>query len=305
MAVLIAVSVAVVIKMQTIRLKTAAKVNLSLDILGRLENGYHELDMIVSPVSLFDDITISKGEQGIVLHCDQGIPSDERNIAYRAAQLIMEGRDIPGVEMTICKHIPAQAGLGGGSSDAAAALYGINDLYNLKLTKQELMTMGLKLGADVPLFFADSAVRAKGVGEKIDRITVKSSLHMVILKPEAGLSTAEVYGLYDAHPKPMMVKTDEVVRGLQSADLQIIKDAMGNVMEPAAETLCPEVQKAIDALKNVGAIAAQMSGSGSAVFGIFENEQAARNAEQQLKMKWPMCAQVQTLDRAIEIFATA
>lgn len=285
--------------MKSIKLNAAAKVNLSLDIVGRMENGYHELDMIVCPVSWYDVITICEAEEGITLNCDGGIPTDERNIAYRAAEVILKDRCDRGVNITIEKHIPSQAGLGGGSSDGAAVLYGINMLYNLGLTKEELMGMGLKLGADVPLFLAESAVRARGIGEKLTKVDIHAPIHMVILKPEAGLSTPEVYGGYDTVGKPFALATDRLVKGLEEGFMKIAYGAMGNVMEPAAMALCPDVRRAKESLLACGALVAPMSGSGSAVFGVFESEAAADAAVKELEATWSICRKVKTVAKGI------
>ena len=265
-------------KKNKIKLQAYAKINLSLYITGKREDGYHLLDSVFSLIDIYDKIIIKKGFSGINIKCDKNIPADESNTAYKAAKLVMEKADIDGVDIKIKKNIPVMAGLGGGSSDAAAVLVGMNELYNLNLDKKTLAEMGLKIGADVPFFLGEGAARVQGIGEKIKPIMFNKSTDLVIVMPDKALSTAEVYKKHDEIYKNTTGDCGRLIARLKKNDFSKVFSLLHNDLQKAAELLCPDISASVGFLQSNGAEAAIMTGSGSCVFGIFNNRREARTA---------------------------
>ena len=261
-----------------IKLKAYAKINLALYITGIRRDGYHLLDSVFVPVGIYDEITIKKAGSGINIKCGKDIPPDERNTACKAAKLIAEAADINGVDIEIKKNIPVMAGLGGGSADAAAVLIGINELYGLDMDRETLAGMGLEIGADVPFFLGEGASRVRGIGEIAAPVEMKNPIHMVIIKPEASLLTAEVYKKYDETAQDKAGDCDRLVESLKGNDLSRIAALLHNDLQAVAEILCPAISASAVFLKSNGAFGAIMTGSGSCVLGIFASESHARGA---------------------------
>ena len=283
--------------MDKLTLLAPAKLNLLLDITGKRPDGYHEVRMIMQTVSWFDRLTLEKtgrsgisfrvtGPEGQALSMEEsGIPLDERNLVLKAVRLLSDdAASFEGLRITLEKNIPSQAGLGGGSSDAAAALLGIDRLYELGHSREELAEKALKLGADVPFFLQCGTCLAEGVGEKLTKLPSLRLSHILIAKPKASLSTKLVYEYCDSLPQPVHPDIEGFLRALSEKEarsdtfLTSICETMGNVMEAAAFVLCPEVRDLRDRLLGLGAETALMTGSGSAVFGIFRDGGTARNA---------------------------
>jgi len=275
--------------MQEVRIQAYGKVNLGLDITGRRPDGYHLVRMVMQTVRVFDDVTVSvlpdpedAGE--IHLSCDHPeIPSDSRNLAYQAALKVMDAREIPaGVRIDIKKRIPAQAGMAGGSADAAAVIRGMDACFSLSMSREEQDRIALSLGADVPFCLRRGTYLAEGIGEKLARLPDLPSCYMVIIKPDFGVSTPWAYQRFDELEIPKDGKEhpdiDRLIEALRSGSIRSVADSMGNILESVVIEEYPEIQHIKDSLVTYGAVKALMSGSGPTVFGIFNDEVKAQDA---------------------------
>ncbi|MCR4924432.1 MAG: 4-(cytidine 5'-diphospho)-2-C-methyl-D-erythritol kinase [Lachnospiraceae bacterium] len=262
-----------------IALEARAKINLGLDVTGIREDGYHLVKMVMQSLDLHDDILIKiTDEAGIKISCDkEGIPKDERNLAYKAAKLIMDEKKISaGISIDIKKRIPAAAGLAGGSSDAAAVLKGINELFDLALSQKELMELGLKIGADVPYCIMLKTALAQGIGEKLTRLKDLPKCHILLAKPGLDVKTMDVYKKLDLIKDYEHPDIDSMLEALNRGDLEGICSEMGNVLELVTESEHKEIGELKRLMKDNGALNAMMSGSGPTVFGIYSDEEKAK-----------------------------
>lgn len=274
--------------MKQIELKALAKINLGLDVLGKKENGYHDVRMVMQSVYLYDDVKLERMERpGIELRTNlYFLPVDENNIAYRAAAALIEEYGIKeGVRITLNKHIPVAAGLAGGSSNAAAVLYGMNRMFGLKLSVRSLMEKGVKLGADVPYCIMRGTVLAEGIGEKLKALPSIPKCIVLVAKPPVSVSTKAVYEALDAGGIVSHPDIDALIAALKGADLPQIAASMGNVLEDVTIPLFPVIEKIKDEMKAAGALNAMMSGSGPTVFGLFDNKAKARAAQERIRGK--------------------
>lgn len=272
--------------MNQIELRALAKINLGLDVLGRRADGYHDVRMIMQSVYLYDKVKIIKGkEPGISLSSNLGfLPTGEGNIAYKAAQMLIEEFRISrGVEIVLDKHIPVAAGMAGGSSDAAAVLFGMNRLFGLRLTQKDLMERGVKLGADVPYCIMRGTVLAEGIGEKLSRLSPMPKCTVLIAKPPVSVSTKTVYEALDAKEIAEHPDIDGIIEGLKQGDVRAVASSMGNVLEDVTVPMYPVIEEIKDEMKAAGALGAMMSGSGPTVFGLFENRAAAKAAQRRIR----------------------
>ncbi len=279
------------------RIDAPAKINWALNVLGKRTDGYHLLDMLIQRISVFDTLTLLP-HPDILLSVTgrDGLPAPEDNLAFRAAKLLQEYTGHRGgARIALMKRIPVQAGLGGGSADAAAVLLGLNRLWNTGLSLLELQNIGLRLGADVPCCLHPGLTRVGGIGERVLPLPVKSACHLLILKPAGGLSTGEVFSRYDRESGTDPGDVTRAAAALQEGDYPALGALCRNQLQQAAAAMLPEIQDAADALLVHGALMARMSGSGSAVFGLFKNAQAARKALERLKEDWPVCLCASTL----------
>ncbi len=260
------------------KLNAYAKINLALDVCGRLENGYHAVRMVMQSVSLCDVVTMHRTSDGIVLSCsDQSLPCDGGNLAYRAAAIFLERTGIRGgVAIRLEKHIPAQAGLGGGSADAAAVLRGMDALYQTHLPMDTLLAWGLELGADVPFCLLGGTALAEGIGGCLTPLAGMPRTPVVLIKPEGGISTAWAYGILDQMRPAPHADVDAVVQCLDTP--QRLAGRMENVFEPVVLPKFPAVGSCKRRLLELGANGALMSGTGSAVFGLFSDGGTAEAA---------------------------
>ena len=274
--------------MDKMELKALGKINLGLDVLGRRENGYHDVRMVMQTVYLYDQIRIEKTKKpGIELSTNLFyLPVNENNLAYQAADLLMKEFDVKeGVKITLDKHIPVAAGMAGGSSNAAAVLFGINRMFSLGLSQKELMERGVTLGADVPYCVMRGTVLAEGIGEILTPLPACPKCHVLIAKPPISVSTKVVYEALDAKEIVDHPDIDGIIRGLETGSLSEIAAHMGNVLEDVTIGMYPVIEKIKDEMKKAGALNAMMSGSGPTVFGIFESRAAARRAQEQIRRK--------------------
>ena len=269
------------------RLEAFAKINWSLDIIGIREDGYHLMDMIMQPVSLADEIVLTPADNMEIT--TDGYPrsrADKTNLAMRAAlELKGSAGYSGGVRIHVHKRIPMGAGLGGGSADAAAVLCGLNRLWNLGLTGDELEKTGLRLGADVPFMIRGGLARVRGIGELIEPRPCRNNYWMLIFQPCRGLSTREIFESWNPdcvrHPD-----TESALHALECGNLIQLSDSIGNVLEPVSSSRCPEIGEAVHSLLASGARLASMTGSGSAVFGVFSSGTEAEKAAAVLSKRW-------------------
>ncbi len=272
--------------MKSIKLKAYGKINLGLDVLGKRDDGYHDLDMIMQSVDLHDVITITKNDSGeiTVKSNTSKIPNDKSNLAYRAAKLLMEEFNIEkGVEIEIEKNIPISGGMAGGSADCAAVLKGMNKLFKLKLTEQQLMARGVRLGADVPFCIMGKTARAEGIGEVLTPIPNKLKGYLVIAKPPISVSTGFAYGQIDKVKIKNRPDTEGIIEAIKENDLNSLVKTICNVFEEVTIPEHKEIEEIKTKLKDCGALNAMMSGSGPTVFGIFEDKKKAVEAIDRIK----------------------
>lgn len=268
-----------------------AKINWSLAITGVRDDGYHTLDTLMQTVDFGDTLCISPADT-LTLSVEGGmpIPADGDNLILQAARLLRAaGNTHRGAEIRLIKRIPVGAGLGGGSADAAAALRGLNAFWELDIPAHALAELALFLGADVPFCLTGGLARVGGIGEVITPLADAPEIPLVILQPEQGLSTPQVFRTYDAQPAPDRPSLDAVQAALQKNDLAALAGAMGNMLQPTAVGLYPEIAACMAALEGAGALRAQMTGSGSAVIGVFEGHEAAERAARACGQRWPKC----------------
>lgn len=273
--------------MNSIILKGRAKINLTLDVVGKRENGYHDLEMIMQTVNLYDTIYIRKTKvPGIRLKANYSwLPTNEKNIAYRAAQLFFEESGINGgIAIEITKRIPVAAGLAGGSTDAAATLVGLNRLYETHYSREKLMEMGLKLGADVPFCIVRGTMLAEGIGEELTPLTPMPHTYVVLVKPPISVSTAVVYKNLNLNHIKKHPETKIVIEALEEGNVQKIADHMSNVLEEVTIAMHSEIEDIKKDFMKHGAMGTMMSGSGSTVFGLFGTREAANKAAKYFKM---------------------
>ena len=272
--------------MDKLELKALGKINLGLDVLGRRDNGYHDVRMVMQTVYLYDQIKIERTkEPGIQLSTNLFyLPVNENNLAYQAANLLMEEFQISeGVKITLDKHIPVAAGMAGGSSNAATVLFGINQMFSLGLSQKELMERGVTLGADVPYCIMRGTMLAEGIGEILTPLPDMPKCYILIAKPPISVSTKMVYEKLDAHEIQEHPDIDGILHGLENQDLQQIASCMGNVLEKVTIEEYPVIEEIKSVMKDNGALNAMMSGSGPTVFGIYDDKQRAKNAASKIK----------------------
>ncbi|MBU3877619.1 4-(cytidine 5'-diphospho)-2-C-methyl-D-erythritol kinase [Faecalicatena sp. AGMB00832] len=271
-----------------IELKALAKINLGLDVLGKRENGYHDVRMVMQSIYLYDDVRIERTKNpGIEVKTNlYFLPTDENNIAYKAAAMLIEEFQIhEGVVITLDKHIPVAAGMAGGSSNAAAVLFGMNKMFGLGLSKQELMERGVKLGADVPYCIMRGTVLAEGIGEELTVLPAMPKCTVLVAKPGISVSTKVVYEALDSKEIVKHPNIDALLAGLEKGSLREVAAAMGNVLEDVTIPMYPVIEDIKNVMKEEGAMNAMMSGSGPTVFGLFENKAQARKAQEKIREK--------------------
>lgn len=267
--------------MDKMELKALGKINLGLDVLGKRPDGYHDVRMVMQTIYLYDQITITKRkESGIGLSTNLFyLPVNENNLAYRAAKLLMDEFEIrSGVDIFLEKHIPVAAGMAGGSSNAAAVLYGINRMFDLGLSTEELMKRGVSLGADVPYCIMRGTVLAEGIGEILTPLPPMPRCQIVVAKPPVSVSTKMVYEKIDSRRIVEHPDIDGIIEGLKEGDLTKIASRMGNVLEQVTVEEYPVIDKIKKLMSEGGAKGAMMSGSGPTVFGIFTEKSLAKKA---------------------------
>lgn len=271
-----------------LRLKAYGKINLALDVLGRRQDGYHEVRMIMQTVGLHDRIELYRKEKpGITIETNLFyVPGNEQNLAYKAAALLMEEFGVPyGLSIQLRKFIPVSAGMAGGSSDAASVLFGVNKMFDLGLSREELMKRGVTLGADIPYCLLRGTALSEGIGEKLTPLAPVPQCHVLIAKPGISVSTRAVYEAFDSlnlkpedHPD-----IDGMLEAIKQGDLKKLTGKFGNVLELVTAGSYPVIAQLEQVMKDHGALNAMMSGSGPTVFGLFDNFRAAQAAYEALR----------------------
>lgn len=254
-------------------LNAYAKINLSLDITGKRDDGYHLLKTVMQTVSLCDKVTIEKSDS-ITLTCsDDSVPTDDKNTAVKAAKAFFKFTGInAGAEIHIEKQIPSEAGMGGASADAAAVIKALNELYETKLSNEDLLKISVTVGADVPFCMVGGTALCEGIGEQISPLSDMPDCFIVIAQPESGISTKEAYSAYDNGNYENSEYTDKLLNNM--SDIKNIAENLGNIFEELASN--PDVDIIKMQMKSAGAIGACMTGSGSVVYGIFDDENKAK-----------------------------
>ena len=273
-----------------------AKVNLTLDVLGKREDGYHDLCSVMQTISLHDEITLELNTGELwQMFCDaDGVPCDSRNLAWKAARVFFDaiGWEPDGISIRIHKQIPSQAGLGGGSADAAAVLRMLNEWKNAPLSTQELCALGAKVGSDVPFCVLGGTALAEGRGERLTRLPDAPQMYFAVYKPNAAFSTPELFAKLDAVTITKRPDTAAMCQALCCGDKAAVGGCLCNVFEQAVADSFPELAEIKSVMLNSGALGAQMTGSGSAVFGIFETEAAAQAACKIMSGMKVFCAKI-------------
>ena len=292
--------------MNSIQLKSRSKINLSIDVLGKREDGYHLVEMIMQTIDLFDKIKIfSLKEDTIIIESNSlDIPLDSTNIVYKAADLIKKQYNIKeGVKIIIEKNIPIAAGMAGGSSNAAAVLVGLNQLWQLKLSENKLKELGLKLGADVPFCIGGQTALAENIGEKLTKIDgLSENIFILVCKPELFVSTKEIYEEIDSKIIEKRPNNKLLIQLLKENKIQQIADNMYNVLEEVTRERYPVIEEIEKIMMENDALGSMMSGSGPTVFGLYRNREDAENCKNKLLKKFSQVYIVKSHNKGVEIY---
>lgn len=265
------------------KLEAHAKINLGLDVKRRRPDGYHEVDMVMQSLALCDNVTMERTEtEGISLSTDSSaLPTDEKNLAYKAAKLIIDRYGLTGgVTITIEKNIPIAAGLAGGSTDCAAVLKGMNELFSLEISDEELRALGKSLGADVPYCLLGGTARSEGIGEILTPLPEMKPFPTLLVKPRESVSTKETYEGLKLTKEIVHPDIDGLIRAMETGELTEIARFSANLLETVTMERLPVIGEIKDALKRLGAAVILMSGSGPTVFSLFNSMEQAKEAEQ-------------------------
>ncbi len=268
--------------MEKVSIIAPAKINLSLDIVGVDDKGYHILDMIMQSISIFENITLTTADKISLISNARFIPTDEKNTAIKAAIEFFKYTGVKGgADIHIRKRVPIKAGMAGGSADAAGVLKGLDYMYSTSLTPKDFAKIGLEVGSDVPFMLSGGTKRVQGIGEIITPIAKMPSCFFVICMPFEGVSTPQAFKNYDELNQKTIVHTDKLIKAIQDKNLHEIAKYLGNDLEIAAQSKDTPIIKS--QLLSLGALGSVMTGSGAAVFGIFDDENTAIKAQNKLK----------------------
>ena len=272
--------------MNEISVKALAKINLGLDVIRRREDGYHEVCMVMQTIHLYDRLDIVKNTSGnITLETNLAfLPTNENNLVYKAAKLLCDEFGIKdGIHVNLQKRIPVAAGMAGGSTDAAAVLYGVNKIFDLGLSMQDLMDRGVKIGADVPYCIMRGTALAEGIGEKLSPLSPMVKCPVLIAKPGINVSTKFVYENLKLNEQTYHPDIQQLISDIKEKDLKKIASDMGNILESVTIPAYPVIAEIKEHMMAHGAVGAMMSGSGPTVFGLFDDENTAQAAFEEMK----------------------
>lgn len=285
--------------MDSLNYKARAKINLGLDVCRRLENGYHEVKMIMQTVDIYDELILTKRQEPdiiLIVNSVDDLGKPEDNLIYKAVKRMREHYGIAqGIEIRLKKNIPVAAGMAGGSTDAAGVMLAMNELFGLNRSKKELMTLALPLGADIPFCIMGGTALAEGIGEKLTPLPAPPCAKLVVVKPPIMVPTGKVYQSLDLNGLKTHPDIDGMTAALADGDLDGIVRRMENVMETVTEMEFPIITDIKNMLTGNGALGAMMSGSGPSIFGVFTDtamaEAAAQYVDRTLRQK-EICAQI-------------
>jgi len=271
-----------------LEIKAYAKINLSLDVLGEREDGYHLLKMVMQNIDLFDTLHLERIPKGIVLECNKKyVPTDGRNSVYKAIDLFKRTFSInEGLRINIIKNIPVAAGLAGGSADAAAILKAMRDIYKPEVNDEKLMALGVLIGADVPYCIKGGTCLCEGIGELITPLKAFSGYRLVLIKPSFGASTKDVYNLLDLDKIFRHPLTEDIIKYIEAGDIKALAQNMKNVLENVTFNMYPVLKGIKKQLVDNGALGAMMSGSGPTIFGLYDDDLKAEKSYNALKNKY-------------------
>ena len=271
--------------MDIVRRKAYAKINLGLDVIRRREDGYHEVKMIMQNIGIHDELTFRKQAEGITLKIDRvDLPTDGNNLIYKTAKLIKEEYGITeGVRIDLKKRIPVAAGLAGGSTDAAAVFWGMNELFGLKMSQEKMCELGVRIGADVPYCIMGGTAIAEGIGEKLTPLPDAPNAVVLIAKPDINVSTKDVYQNLNVPELKVHPDIDGMTKAIIRHDLDGVIERMDNVLENVTVRMHPVIDEIKSFMRANGAARAMMSGSGPTVFGIYTDQAQAADAYMKLK----------------------
>ncbi len=262
-----------------------AKLNLSLDVVGTLPNGYHDLDMVMQTIDLYEKITLRTSCDLRLALPGSFVPANDKNTAFKAALAYFDYTGLlAGVDMNVYKRVPVRAGMAGGSADAAGVLVGLNELYGAKLSMSELCAIGAGIGADVPFALLGGTCRVRGVGDLMKALPPCPDCRFVVVMPSVGVSTPEAFARYDTMGSPVHPDCEAQEQAIRKNDLAAVCAAAGNALEHCSGAV--ETPSICEILRANGAITAQMTGSGAAVFGIFADDAQARAAAAVLRKSY-------------------
>lgn len=292
--------------MNSIDLKSRAKINLSIDVLGKRDDGYHIVEMIMQTIDLYDNLKITKIEGDFIkIKSDsEDIPLNQDNIVYKAADILKKRFNIKdGVEISIQKNIPVAAGMAGGSSNAAAVLVGLNKVWNLGLSESELKEIGLQLGADVPFCITGGSALAQGIGEELTNIHgLSESVNILVCKPDIFVSTKEVYQSLDMNKVQKRPENQKLIESLKNDDIKYVSENMVNVLEEVTASKYKEIKQIEATMMKNKALGSMMSGSGPTVFGLFDNKEYAIKAKEELLIDYNQVYLVNSSNKGVEIY---
>ena len=268
--------------------KAYAKINIALDVIGKRQDNYHLLKMIMQNIDLYDEVVVNKIESGIVIKCDKPfVPTDSRNLAYKAAEAFKEQYGIKeGVYIKINKNIPVSAGLAGGSTDCATVLKLMNKLFNINVSDEELMILGEKLGADVPYCIKGGTALCEGIGEKVTKLKPFKNYIVVLVKPPFAVSTKEVYKEFEIDKAKIHPKTEQLIKAMNQGNIKFVASNMKNLLENVTLRKHKEISNIKWDMLKKGALGSMMSGSGPSVFGFFDDMFKAQKCYDEMKNKY-------------------
>lgn len=291
--------------MNSIDLKSRAKINLSIDVLGKREDGYHIVEMIMQTIDLYDNLKIVEIQEDIIkIKSDStDIPLNQDNIVYKAADILKKRFDIKrGIEISIQKNIPVAAGMAGGSSNAAAVLVGLNKLWDLGLNEDDLKEIGLQLGADVPFCITGGSALAQGIGEELTNIDgLDENVNILVCKPDIFVSTKEVYKSLDMNKVQRRPENQKLMDSLKNKDVNFVANNMINVLEEVTTLKHKEIKQIENIMIKNKALGSMMSGSGPTVFGLFDNKEYAKKAKEELLLNYKQVYLVNSSNKGVEI----
>jgi 4-diphosphocytidyl-2-C-methyl-D-erythritol kinase len=273
-----------VVALKELRLNAYAKVNLTLDVLGKRDDGYHDIETVLHTLELHDTVMLREADHGITVLCDHhAVPTDVQNIVFRTAQLLREAYGVDSdIQIEIQKRIPPASGLGGGSSDAAVTLLGLAQMWKLRLDNRDLLVLGSQIGSDVPFFLVGGAALARGRGERLQYLHTLPTTWVVLACPNVEVSTAWAYRELDLNGIGQRPDTQALIAALRSENVAGVAANLGNVFEPLVFYHYPEVAALKRRLAEAGALGASLTGTGPVVFGLFARESDARRAAEEL-----------------------